>query len=151
KWDGGQERWDYVGPTGSDTLSIIATLDEIAAEPAPREPNFFEMLRAGILEGTLGGAALGQSSGTTLMTACPTASHDVDASLDLHVLKIGAGVIDSADADNFPTILALQFGAVAIERAGTEDLPYLYCVGTANARMVEPLPTPIDGKTHRMT
>src|SRR5205823_451243 len=50
KWN--TDHWDYVGPTGSVVQSSILRLDQVAA--ANREPNFFELLKAGILSGSVG-------------------------------------------------------------------------------------------------
>src|SRR5690606_12483970 len=44
-------RWDYAGGPAEASPSSIKTLAQVAAEPIPREPNFFELLKAGIIEG----------------------------------------------------------------------------------------------------
>ena len=44
--------WTYTNPTGSTAANRILRLDEVAA--AAREPDFFELLQAGILSGSLG-------------------------------------------------------------------------------------------------
>src|SRR5207248_4290195 len=46
------DHWDYVGPTGTTVLSTIKTLDQVVADN--REPNFFELLKAGILSSSVG-------------------------------------------------------------------------------------------------
>jgi len=49
-----------------------------------------------------------------------------DANADLHILKIGANIIDAGDRDNYPTRIAMDFGGLDIEIAGIEDLPYFH-------------------------
>jgi len=50
--NGGNPCWNYVGSTGNTAQGRIKTLAEVAAEN--REPNFFELLKAVILSGSLG-------------------------------------------------------------------------------------------------
>lgn len=147
KWDDSNpiplERWNYVGPSGKTIQSEIKALDKIAAETSPREPNFFELLKSGILTGSLGGTALGKTSADGKLQKMTMLGADallVDANKDLHILKIGANIIDCADSDNFPTRLAMAFGPETLECAGVENLPYFYSVDTANLREVEVIP-----------
>jgi len=138
KWNDSQERWDYVGSTGSVPQSTIKTLAEAASESAPREPNFFEVLKAGILDGTIGGHAVSKflpSPGLCLGSICGDSNMLLDSNKDLHILQIGANIIDCGDRDNYPTILALTYEGIAIERAGIEDLPYFYSLDLANIRV----------------
>ncbi|MDR1190759.1 MAG: hypothetical protein LBK60_03720 [Verrucomicrobiales bacterium] len=139
EWNKDEERWDYVGSADSGGVkpTFILTLAEIAAETTPREPNFFELLKAGILDGTLGASALGKSSGAPGNKAMCLLNDDdsggglaLDRNRDLHVLKIGANIMDQADADNYPTIVAMTYGSFSVEQAGVEDLPYLYAMNT---------------------
>ena len=51
--NGGNACWNYVGSGGANQKQgVIETLDQVAAEN--REPNFFELLKASILSGSLG-------------------------------------------------------------------------------------------------
>jgi hypothetical protein len=142
QWNSAQERWDYVGPSGSTVQGSIKTLAQVAAEPAPREPNFFEVLKAGILDGSLGVAVSAKTYDPTnpnaslrkAMSVCTETNNDLDANRDLHVLRIGANIMDCADSDNYPSILALSWGGIAVEKAGTEDIPYFYALDMANLR-----------------
>jgi hypothetical protein len=139
-WDDAEERWDYVGPDGTSPQDSIKTLSEVAAESNPREPNFFELLKAGILTGSVGGTALGKtSSDGKNMSLMGVANLAVDANKDLHILKIGANIIDCADSDNYPTRLGMRFASITIERCGVEDLPYLYSMDLTNLRDAESL------------
>lgn len=135
QWNASAERWDYVGPIGGTAQGSIKTLAQVDAESPSREPNFFELLKAGILDGSLGGALAGKTYSTLKpMSLCPIDSNLFDGNKDLHVLRIGADIIDCADSDNYPTIIALNYNGIAVEKAGVEDLPYLYSFDIANLR-----------------
>lgn len=131
KWNAIEERWDYVGSTGDTPQSTIKTLAEIAAEQTSREPNFFELLKAGILSGSLGGASVLDNF---LKYLGNDTTKEVHRNKDLQILRIGASMIDCADADNYPTVLALTYAGIAMEVAGIEDLPYLYSIAMVGLR-----------------
>jgi Tfp pilus assembly protein PilX len=133
--------WVYAGPTGNSPLSAIETLNQVAAEN--REPNFFEVLQAGILHGSLG--ATGHTNPIVAGSpdwGFPTARYGASyRGIDMdewnryyEILRIGANIIDQAGADNYPT--AIQFSGNEITEAngykqttlevwGIKDLPYL--------------------------
>jgi Tfp pilus assembly protein PilX len=113
KWNAGQNHWDYVGATGSTVQSSIERLDQVA--PENRQPNFFEIIKAVILSGSVG---LGSSGGTTFVAAEAKYSN-----ADYQIMQIGANIIDAWDSDNIPTFI--NFGSPAVELAGVENLPYL--------------------------
>jgi hypothetical protein len=73
------DHWNYVGSTGSTVQASITIVRDIAKEG--REPNFFELLKAGIR----------------------------DDLTDSQIIRIGANVIDQYDKDCFPT--EISFGA----------------------------------------
>lgn len=125
RWNPGEERWDYVGNTGGAVQSSIKTLTEVAAEN--RAPNFFEMLKAGILEGSLGVAA-------ELKTLAGNSNKTLEENKDIQVLRIGTNIIDCSDEDNYPTRIALNVSGLTLEVAGVEDLPYLSNVLMASLR-----------------
>jgi len=85
QWDDGPRRWKYVGPKGSVLQSSIETLDKVADEPTKREPNLFELLKAGILSESL-------SSTNT----------------DGQIIQIGANMVDQADADSNRTAICFN-------------------------------------------
>jgi hypothetical protein len=119
-WDGTNNRWNYAGATGSTPLTSIATLAGIN-----HEPNFFELLKAAILNGSVG---LG-SSGATFVAA-ETKYYSAPLSSDYQILQIGANIIDQADPDNVPTFInfnntTLNGSIGDYEVAGIENLPYL--------------------------
>ncbi|WP_075081282.1 hypothetical protein [Terrimicrobium sacchariphilum] len=135
-WDNANKRWNYVelaNPMPSD--HAIKTLDVVAAEG--REPNFFELLKAGILSGSLG-----RDPGPK-DTASPDQSlanngvmgfgfEQSSAVKDAQIFRIGASIIDQADADSYPTMIycrifdGLNPGEVVNTFAGIENLPYLH-------------------------
>jgi len=90
--------WRYT----QDASGKIANLEQVAAQS--REPNFFELLQAGILTGSLG---------KKLVT------EDGDSSSQ--IVQIGANLIDQYDVNSFPTRISLSGNIFS----GIEDLPYI--------------------------
>ncbi|MEM6822924.1 MAG: hypothetical protein AAF558_13425, partial [Verrucomicrobiota bacterium] len=144
---GNPRRWLYrdafyqrVGASNIDTgfdAYRLFTLDNLARPGASagdnpqfptsaREPNFFEILNAGILKGYLGGL---------------TRTHADYWQQAHHVLMIGANIIDQYDEDNLPTIIRLFNGSSAhletfsLLARGQESLP---CVSETNLRLYAP-------------
>jgi hypothetical protein len=117
QWDGANTvmHWNYVGASGSTVQSTIEQLDQVAAEN--REANFFELLKAAILNGSVG---LGSGSGNTFVAA-ETKYYSTPLSSDYQIMQIGANIIDQWDSDNIPTFINFANN----ELAGTENLPYL--------------------------
>jgi len=115
--------WTYSNPTGTGQASQILRLDEVAA--AGREPDFFELLQAGILSGSLGQdtGGPGGTRGTTGGNVFP----DVHMNSTIqHLLTIGACIIDQADPDSIPA--RIQFtgsNGNAWTAYGVENLPYI--------------------------
>ncbi len=110
KWDSSMNGWIYVGDSDS-VQSTIKTLAQVAA--ANREPNFFELLQAGILQGSLG-----QSSGNTGMS---TGGLDgVSINKAYQIIRIGANIIDQYDSDSYPTVINFN----NYQFYGIEDIPY---------------------------
>ena len=116
------DRWLYAGPTGSTALSAIKNLGEVAnrwkvgttitdTNDFLREPNFFELLKASILSGSLG-KVLGVTQVDTVA---------LDQSQDNQIIQIGLNIIDQYDADSFPTKITFNSN----DFAGIENLPYL--------------------------
>ena len=80
----------------------ILRLDEVAA--AGREPDFFELLQAGILSGSLGqNTALPPGTSGGGVTGGNVWDVSYMSSTTQHILSIGAAIIDQADADSIPT------------------------------------------------
>src|SRR6476659_3194143 len=114
--------------TSGNPASVIKRLDTVASEN--REPDFFELLRATILDGSVGQNTAVPGTSTTGVTGGATVFPDVHMSnKDLHVLSIGAAIIDQADPDSIPT--RIQFKPPAATGTnwwtayGVESLPYI--------------------------
>jgi hypothetical protein len=101
------DRWIYAGPSGASVQDSIATLGSISG----REPNFFELLQASILSGSLG-KGLGDTQIKTLA---------FDEYKFNQIIQIGVNIIDQYDTDSFPT--KITFGTN--DFAGIENIPYL--------------------------
>jgi hypothetical protein len=113
-WNDSLERWDYAGPSGTTPASAIANLSNING----REPNFFELLQAGILDDSLG---------DSIASAFPITHQQ---SKTLQVLAIGANLISQVTVDSYPTRIAGTVGTATMEGIGTERLPYLNMLAT---------------------
>jgi hypothetical protein len=110
-WDTANERWNYVGQ-GASLLSSIATLGSLTGT---REPDFFELLQAGILnDNTLGDPPVWSDP------ALPSV-HEV--SKMLHILTIGANLVAQSRADSYPVRIACTVGGTTMEAVGMPRLP----------------------------
>jgi hypothetical protein len=161
-WDSTNNCWNYVqpAPAGQTTGSYIESLSEVAAESTPREPNFFELLKAGILNGSLGqepgmgGADPGNTANPSphgTATGPGDAGYSINgvaglyfniysASADPQVMQIGANIIDQYTSYNYPT--AIYFPKVQAQTtfSGTGtvsggSVSGSYSVGTAELRL----------------
>jgi Tfp pilus assembly protein PilX len=119
--------WIYTSPDGTGTTAAasIKTLDEISG----REPDFFELLQAGILAGSLGQSGRSDSSGVSGNAwANPSNMGDPDRRTDYQIIRIGANIIDQTHADSYPTTITYGTSSDLPNGAnfyGVEDLPYL--------------------------
>ena len=101
-------KWTYTSPDSPSTVaSSIKTLAQVAQVNPPREPDFFELLQAGILNGSLG-----KTAGTDLNkdasfpnghSTSGSDTVDYDSRTDFQVIQIGANIIDQYGADPAPT------------------------------------------------
>jgi hypothetical protein len=98
-WDEVGKQWVYTGPTGVEALNTIANLSAIS----DREPNFFELLKASILDESLGKDSSDQITKNE------------------QIIQIGINIIDQYDGDSFPT--SCKFNNKNFY--GIENLPYL--------------------------
>src|SRR6266550_1860514 len=111
--------WIYTNPNGAGITPAtrIMRLDEVAA--AAREPDFFELLQAGILSGSLGQNTGGGVTGGNVFP-------DVHMSNSTHhILSIGAAIIDQADPDSIPTRIQVNPSGTVWTAYGVENLPYI--------------------------
>ncbi len=115
--------WTYNATTSDGR---IAMLSEVAAMKPPREPNFFEILQAVILTGSLG------------KSADDTYTYDKihDGLQNLQILQIAANIIDQWDANDFPTCIQFPSGNPGdpFSVFGIENLPYISQIGLAGWR-----------------
>ncbi len=115
--------WTYptASRTGNAAAGRILTLSEVAALNPPRDPDFFELLQAGILTGSIG-----QSARTDLSS--PYGATDPANSGPNQIIQIGANIIDQWDADSYPTQITFTNPTLpsgTIDFYGVEDLPYI--------------------------
>ncbi len=106
--------WIYTNPAGGASTTgatTILTLDTVAG--LNREADFFELLQAGILSGSLG--RVGRADNIT------KALLDNDSSTTQQIIRIGANLIDQWDADDYPTTITFN----SSDFYGIEDLPYI--------------------------
>lgn len=140
--------WEYVGATGNVGQLAIKTLAQVAGESPRREPNFFELLKAGILSGSLGRdpgmlstaydgdgenpASKSFEGVAGMYFGGDPANPGYSEEKDRHIFQIAANIIDQFDADSIPTAIHSSVFddssfAVKVENTlyGNENLPYL--------------------------
>ncbi len=98
KWDPTNRYFVYTSPDTDLPVDHIKTVTEIST--LNREPDFFEYLKMAIKNESLGQYA-GYNMSYTQM--------DIDKSIDNHLVKIGANIIDQSDADDIPTAIFTKF------------------------------------------
>jgi hypothetical protein len=111
-WDATNERWNYTSPSGGSLAASIATLGTLTGT---REPDFFELLQAGILNNSIGDASSSDPGLPSLH----------QQSKMLHTLTIGANLIAQARVDSYPVRIACNVGGVTMEAVGMPRLPCL--------------------------
>jgi hypothetical protein len=129
-WNSASNRWDYVGASGSTVQNAIERLDQVAGEN--REPNFFELLKAGILNGSLGlGSGADASHTRTFVAAEPKYYDNANAggtSSDYQIIQIGANIVSQWDSSDTPIFIGFGTDPATLqpyELAGIKNLPYL--------------------------
>src|SRR5205823_3760596 len=115
-WDTTNERWNYVGHAGSTSpIGSIATFGVGGTQAATREPDFFELLQAGILNGSIADSSASYSELPIAHQQSPV----------LHILTIGANLIAQSRADSYPVRIACSVGGTTMEAVGAPRLPYI--------------------------
>ncbi len=135
-WNDNKHRWDYAH---GDEHGILS-LEQV--RKLKRGPDFFELLRAGILEGSLGTNPGDPTSATDISVPVEGVLGDIKQianKKDRQILQIGANIIDQADADNYPTaIYQMSNQEISPDDElynyvfGVENLPVLTRVGIVN-------------------
>jgi hypothetical protein len=113
QWDTANERWGYVGHGAGSSLAN--SIQAVSALTGSREPDFFELLQAGILNSSLGDASSPDA-------ALPVVHQQ---SKTLHLLTIGANLIAQARTDSYPVRIAFSNGGTIMEAIGSSRLPFL--------------------------
>ena len=111
-WDITNERWNYTSPSGGTLATSIATLGSLTGS---RDPDFFELLQAGILNSSVGDA----------FSSDPALPQAHQQSRMLHILTIGANLIAQSRADSYPVRIACSVGGTTMEAVGMPRLPCL--------------------------
>lgn len=154
QWNSSAYRWDYYGSKASPQ-GTIETLDQVASEG--REPNFFELLKAGILAGSLGknpGVATNGPFLNDVINSVQQTSHvegplgsgfdQTSANADFQIIQIGVNIIDQSRADNYPSGIYFNFNpaigvysptelALYQTAFGKKNLPYIQGMGEISA------------------
>ncbi len=94
---------------GRGNGQTILYLSDVAS--LGREPDFFELLQAGMQLGSLG---KGAADGTSVVSP-------YDTNVYYQVIQIGTNMIDQYDTDSLPTHISFN----NMDFYGIEDLPYL--------------------------
>jgi hypothetical protein len=128
-WDSVNRLWVYTSPSSANgggnyvsgnsngpasTGRVAGTIKTLAvAASENREPDFFELLQAGILKGSLG-----QHSSIANPNGIPQPG---EVTAQGHLFQIGANIIDQYDADDFPTVIRAGMPAVMDASPGAWD------------------------------
>ncbi len=150
------EQWVYTSPDGVVTSpSAIRTLDQVAS--LGREPDFFELLKAGILSGSLGVYSDGELSSAngnwgTSPAALSYRTNGAGATpklfnqvADYQVLAIGANILTQYTSDGYPQFIQTAGGNVV----GSKSLPYEFGHGEDVFRPAADTPLFGSGNTNR--
>ncbi len=112
--------WSYDHGIQISGQTVLGSLGQVAALPAAtaREPDFFELLLAGI---HVGGIAKGSGHiGATSLSMIR------DSTIIAQIMQIGANIIDEANPTQYPTHIVYPFGSSVLRSVyGAMDLPYL--------------------------
>ncbi|SDT88601.1 hypothetical protein SAMN05444156_0427 [Verrucomicrobium sp. GAS474] len=133
KWDTARGLWQYVGSTlpyasSPAEQSSIKTLAQVAAETKPREANFFELLQAGILTGSLG-SELHLTPPLTGSVNGFNANTFHESSSLLHIFRIGASILTQYQPDACPVVVeyvqpSIKIGSTTYPAAGKSLIPW---------------------------
>ncbi len=115
KWDSAANLWKYVGPSGSTEQGEIKTLAQVLADSPAREPNFFELLQAGILSGSLAKDGGAKDPFTTFHQRKPA----------FHIFRIGASIISQYESSSCPAVIEYDQSGAPWQACGIENLPYI--------------------------
>jgi hypothetical protein len=150
-YDTASGKWIYTSPDSTTVASSIKTLEQVAQinSPSPREPDFFELLQAGILNGSLG-----QTAGTDSYGNSTSGSETVqyDSCPDSQVIQIGANIISQCNTATTP-LTTITYSPVApgnvalgpIDFYGIQNIPYISKISQVIYREEKPGIDPVTG------
>jgi hypothetical protein len=149
-WDNTNNRWQYNihngGNTGTGIIMLVGRPDGTSpnaakyVQDASRDPDFFELLKAGITVGSLGKAAVASPSAVSnspYANSIPSGyfgpqvpanlRYNFDTSVDYHIIQIGANILSAVNPTSYPVRITFDDGSArgAWEFQGVTDLPYL--------------------------
>jgi hypothetical protein len=165
-WDAQNNRWNYSvhngGGTGKGLIMLVGRPAGTSpdstkyVQDANRDPDFFELLKAGITVGSLGKAAI-TSTNSVSSTAVPKGyaavqvpvneRYPFDSSVDYHIIQLGANILNEVNPTSYPVRITFDDGTArgAWEFQGVTDLPYLSYVFNGVLRTQAPSPAPAGG------
>lgn len=120
-------QWVYVSPSSANSggtfdgiAGVAATVvkDLSTVQTEAREPDFFEILKAVISNGSVG---LGTNADSFVKAYGKYYDTTNGNSANYQLVQIGANIMDASDADNVPTWINFNGN----EATGIENLPYL--------------------------
>ena len=143
--------YDHGREGGIFRLEDLLVTDSLGQRP--REPDFFELLKASVTVGSVGKSAVAEHhTGNPLD---PSTYNQVrDRNSALQIFEIGLNLIDQWDADSFPTTIRVpnqgnidnpaldHWNPPLYEVAGVEDLPYFYRLHVRAVRDAKDMPVP---------
>jgi hypothetical protein len=157
-WDGHRWQYNIHFSTSSSGGHVIAPLGSIK----DHDPDFFELLKAGIAVGSLGKAAAISNTSITggigtdgadstvpqgyfAQVVPDNLKYSLDSSVDYHIIQIGANILNEANPTSYPIRITFDDGSARgeLEFQGVTDLPYLYCIYNGIIRETECSPAPI--------
>jgi hypothetical protein len=154
-WDNTNKRWTYSHGDPGKGICCLPELITGIVDPgrgsgtiagAPREPDFFELIKAAINVGSLGKAFLSMTSVNNSYQALR------DTNVNEQIIQIGANIIDQYDSDGYPTRIWYAGAAGSgHEFRGVEDLPYIYRVRTHAVQISPPVPNVSSNSTSTVT
>lgn len=116
--------WTYVHGGSKNGVPKILTLKEVLE--SNREPDFFELLKAGIGDKSLGLVLdtkdCYQQLGMPMINCFDL--YDLDTNIDAQILKIGLNIIDQYDEDSYPTLVDYPLNKAITVLSGVENIPY---------------------------
>ena len=131
-WDSTNHLWDYApgyyAPSSTPAAAPLAGTITLMGKITGREPNFFELLKATIIAGSLGKSVGGGVVGTTFQNLDGLEYQFLkDSVIDNQIMQIGINIIEQAATDAYPKRISFDNGTNGPRIfVGVENLPYIY-------------------------